>query len=106
MAWLLLLLAACFEIAFALTLKPTEGFTRLGPSLLVFLFASISVVLLSKTLEQLPVGTAYAAWTGIGSVGTVVLGIAFYGDPLTAARLGCIALIVVGALGLHLVEPA
>lgn len=104
MAWALLVLAAAFEIGFALALKPTEGFTRLGPSLLVLVLASISVFLLSKTLEQLPLGTAYAAWTGIGSVGTVAFGIVLYGDPVTAARLGCIALIIAGALGLHLLE--
>lgn len=106
MAWVLLVLAAGFEIAFALALKPTEGFSRLGPSLLVLVLAGSSVFLLSKTLEQLPLGTAYAAWTGIGSCGTVLLGIAFYGDPVTPARLGCIALIIIGALGLHLVESA
>jgi len=103
MAWLLLGAAAVFEIAFALRIKPTEGFTRPGPSLVVLALASVSVVLLSKTLDRLPVGTAYAVWTGIGSVGTVALSIVLYDEPATAARLGCIALIVVGVLGLRLV---
>jgi quaternary ammonium compound-resistance protein SugE len=102
MAWLLLLVAAGFEIAFAAAIKPSDGFTRLWPSLAVVVFGSISVLLLSKTLDRLPVGTAYAAWTGLGSVGVVALGIAVFGEPVTPIRLGCIALIVAGIIGLRL----
>lgn len=102
MAWLLLLVAAGFEIAFAASIKPADWFTRLWPSLAVVLFGSISVVLLSKTLDRLPVGTAYAAWTGLGSVGVVALGIAVFHEPVTLVRLGCIALIVAGVVGLRL----
>lgn len=83
MAWLILLVAAGFEIAFAVSIKPSDGFTRLWPSIAVVVFGAISVVLLSKTLDRLPVGTAYAAWTGLGSVGVVALGIALYDEPLT-----------------------
>lgn len=103
-AWLWLLVAAGFEIAFALSLKQTEGFTRLGPSVLTVVLVFISVFLLSKTLTRLPLGTAYAAWTGIGAVGTVSLGMAFLGDPVTVARLFFIALIITGAVGLNIVE--
>lgn len=102
MAWLLLLVAAAFEIAFAVSIKPSDGFTRLWPSLAVLVFGAVSVVLLSRTLDRLPIGTAYAAWTGLGSVGVVALGIARYDEPVTLARIGCIALIVAGIVGLRL----
>lgn len=102
MAWLLLVVAAAFEIAFAVSIKPSDGFTRLWPSLAVLVFGTISVLLLSRTLDRLPVGTAYAAWTGLGSVGVVALGIALYDEPVTLARIACIALIVAGIVGLRL----
>jgi quaternary ammonium compound-resistance protein SugE len=102
MAWLVLLAAATFEIAFALSLKPSEGFSRLWPTLAVLVFGITSVVLLAKTLDRLPVGTAYAVWTGIGSVGVVTLGIIVWNEPVTPTRLACIALILTGVIGLHL----
>lgn len=102
MAWLVLLVAAGFEIAFAVSIKPSDGFTRLWPTLAVIVFGTISVLLLSKTLDRLPVGTAYAAWTGLGSVGVVALGIVLYDEPVTLVRVGCIALIVAGIIGLRL----
>ena len=102
MAWLILLAAAAFEIAFALSLKPSEGFSRLWPTLGVLVFGVISVALLAKTLDRLPVGTAYAIWTGIGSVGVVILGIVVFHEPITPIRLACIALIVIGVIGLRL----
>jgi quaternary ammonium compound-resistance protein SugE len=102
MAWLILLAAAAFEIAFALSLKPSEGFSRLWPTLGVLVFGVISVALLAKTLDRLPVGTAYAIWTGIGSVGVVILGIVLFHEPITSTRLACIALIVTGVVGLRL----
>lgn len=102
MAWLILLAAAAFEIAFALSLKPSEGFSRLWPTLGVLVFGVISVALLAKTLDHLPVGTAYAIWTGIGSVGVVILGIVLFHEPITPLRLACIALIVTGVVGLRL----
>jgi quaternary ammonium compound-resistance protein SugE len=102
MAWLVLIAAAAFEIAFALSLKPSDGFTRLWPTAGVLVFGVISVVLLSKTLDRLPVGTAYAIWTGLGSLGVVTLGVLFFDEPVTLARVACIALIVAGVVGLRL----
>ncbi len=102
MAWLVLLVAAAFEIAFALSLKPSDGFSRLWPTVGVLVFGVISVALLAKTLDHLPVGTAYAIWTGVGSVGVVTLGILVFDEPVTPARLACIALIVTGVVGLRL----
>jgi quaternary ammonium compound-resistance protein SugE len=102
MAWLVLLAGAVFEVAFALSLKPSEGFSRLWPTLGVLVFGVISVVLLAKTLDRLPVGTAYAIWTGLGSVGVVTLGIVVFDEPLTPARIACLALIVTGVIGLRL----
>lgn len=102
MAWLVLLAAAAFEIAFALSLKPSEGFSRLWPTVGVLVFGVISVALLAKTLDHLPVGTAYAIWTGVGAVGVVTLGILVFDEPVTPARLACIALIVAGVIGLRL----
>jgi quaternary ammonium compound-resistance protein SugE len=103
LAWILLLVAGLFEIGWAIGLKYTDGFTRPLPSLLTGLSMVVSVVLLSLALRTLPVGTAYAVWTGIGTVGTALLGIALFGEPATAARLACIGLIVAGILGLKLV---
>ena len=103
MAWLLLSVAGLFEIGWATGLKYTEGFTRLAPSLLTIASMALSVLLLGLALKSLPVGTAYAVWTGIGTVGTALLGIYLFGEPATALRLTCIALIVAGILGLKLV---
>jgi quaternary ammonium compound-resistance protein SugE len=102
MAWLVLVAAAVFEIAFALSLKPSEGFSRFWPTAGVLVFGVISVVLLSRTLDRLPVGTAYAVWTGLGSLGVVTLGIVLFGEPLTPARIACITLIVAGVAGLRI----
>lgn len=102
MAWWVLLGAAACEIAFALSLKPSDGFSRFWPSAGVLVFGVISVYLLSKTLDRLPVGTAYAVWTGLGSVGVVMLGVVLFDEPLTPIRITCIALIVAGVLGLRL----
>jgi quaternary ammonium compound-resistance protein SugE len=102
MAWLVLLAAAVFEIAFALSLKPSDGFSRFWPTAGVLVFGVISVVLLSRTLDRLPVGTAYAVWTGLGSVGVVVIGVLLFGEPVTWQRLTCIGLIVAGVVGLRL----
>ncbi|MET7244170.1 quaternary ammonium compound efflux SMR transporter SugE [Methylobacterium sp. EM32] len=102
MAWILLLVAGLFEIGWAVGLKYTDGFTRPLPSLLTGLSMVASVVLLGMALRTLPVGTAYAVWTGIGTVGTALLGIALFGEPATAARLACIGLIVAGIVGLKL----
>jgi len=100
MAWTMLAVAGLFEVAWAVGLKYTEGFSRWWPSVGTVLAMVVSVVLLALAMRTLPVGTAYAVWTGIGAVGTALLGIALFGEPATFARLGCIALIVAGIVGL------
>ena len=101
MEWLILFLAGLFEIGWAIGLKYTEGFSRLVPSVLTVGAMIISIVLLGVALKTLPVGTAYAVWTGIGAVGTAALGIYLFGEPATAARLASIGLIVAGIVGLE-----
>ena len=103
MAWSLLFVAGLLEIGWAIGLKYTEGFTRLVPSALTLASMAASVLLLGLALKTLPIGTAYAVWTGIGAVGTAVLGIALFGEPATALRLASIGLIVAGIVGLKLV---
>jgi quaternary ammonium compound-resistance protein SugE len=102
MAWWLLLLAGLFEIAWAMGLKYTEGFTRLGPSLGTLAAMGVSIGLLGLAMRTLPVGTAYAIWTGIGAVGTVALGMWLFGEPATWLRLACVGLILAGIVGLKL----
>lgn len=100
MAWAVLFLAALFEIAWAVGLKTTEGFTRLWPTLWVVACMVASMGLLGLATKQLPIGTAYAVWTGIGALGTALFGIIFYGESASIARIGCIALIAAGVMGL------
>lgn len=102
MAWTYLFLAGLFEIGWAIGLKYTDGFSRLWPSVWTVASMIVSIVLLGLALKTLPVGTGYAVWTGIGTVGTALLGVYLLGEPATAVRLGCIALIVTGILGLKL----
>ena len=102
MAWLYLLVAGLFEVGWAIGLKYTEGFSRLWPSLATIAAMIISLAFLGLALKTLPVGTAYAVWTGIGAVGTAALGIYLFAEPATAARLACIGLIVAGIVGLKL----
>ncbi len=102
MAWVILFIAALFEIVWAIGLKYTHGFTRPLPTVLTLLAMAVSVYLLSISMRTLPVGTAYAVWTGIGSVGTVIFGIVLFGESAQFIRLICIALIVCGILGLKL----
>ena len=103
MAWLALAVAGLLEIGWAIGLKYTDGFTRWWPSVLTVASMVASVALLAWSLRTLPVGTAYAVWTGIGAVGTAALGIYLFGEPATAARLASIGLIVAGIVGLKLV---
>jgi quaternary ammonium compound-resistance protein SugE len=103
MAWLILFFAGLLEVGWAIGLKYTEGFSRLVPSVLTAGSMVASIVLLGWALKTLPVGTAYAVWTGIGAVGTATLGIYLFGEPATAARLASIGLIVAGIAGLKLV---
>lgn len=105
MAWVVLFVAGLFEIGWAIGLKYTEGFTRPWPTLWTALAMVISVVMLGLAMRTLPVGTAYAVWTGIGSVGTVILGIILFGESADVLRILCIVLIVAGILGLKLVTP-
>lgn len=105
MAWTLLLLAGLLEIGWAVGLKYTEGFTRPLPILLTSLAMIASLVLLGLALRTLPLGTAYAVWTGIGTVGTALFGFLVLGEPATAARLACIVLIVAGIVGLKVLTP-
>jgi quaternary ammonium compound-resistance protein SugE len=104
MAWTLLGVAGIFEIAFALGLKSSEGFTRLIPALFTVATGLASLFLLSSSLRTLPVGTAYAVWTGIGAAGTAILGMMLMGDPVEPLRMLCIALILAGVIGLKLVS--
>ena len=103
MPWILLSLAGLFEIGWAIGLKYTDGFTKPLPTVLTAGSMVVSIVLLGLAVKTLPMGTAYAIWTGIGTVGTVILGIILFAEPVTAMRLGCIALIVTGILGLKFV---
>ena len=103
MSWLLLLVAGLFEVGWAVGLKYTEGFTRMGPTVLTIGAMVISMALLGIAVRSLPIGTAYAVWTGIGTVGTVLFGIFVLREPATALRLVCLAMIVAGIAGLKLV---
>ncbi|MBX9824283.1 MAG: quaternary ammonium compound efflux SMR transporter SugE [Xanthobacteraceae bacterium] len=103
MAWLILFIAGLLEIGWAIGLKYTDGFSRLVPTVLTVTSMVASIALLGWSLKTLPVGTAYAVWTGIGAVGTAALGIYLFGEPATAARLASIGLIVAGIAGLKLV---
>ena len=103
MAWLYLFVAGLFEMAWAIGLKYTEGFSRLVPSLLTVAAMIISLAMLGLALKTLPVGTAYAVWTGIGAVGVAILGIVLFAESADALRVGCIGLIVAGIIGLKLV---
>ena len=102
MSWTFLIVAGALEIVWAIGLKYTEGFTRLLPSVVTIVAMVVSVWFLALALKTIPVGTGYAVWTGIGAVGTAILGIVLFAEPANAARLACIGLIVAGILGLKL----
>jgi quaternary ammonium compound-resistance protein SugE len=102
MAWVYLAVAGLFEIVWAIALKYADGFTKLWPSAIAIVGMILSVVLLELSLRTLPVGTAYAVWTGIGTVGAAILGMILFQEPATAIRIGCIGLIVCGIAGLKL----
>jgi len=105
MAWLILFVAGICEIGWAVGLKYTEGFSRLVPSVLTAGAMIVSLVLLGIALKTLPVGTGYAVWTGIGAVGTAILGIILFGESMGPMRLASIGLIVAGIVGLKLATP-
>ena len=101
MAWVYLFAAGLLECIWPLALKASDGFTKFTPSLVTVVVGFASLGLLSIALRDIPVGTAYAAWTGIGATGVAIIGIAFYGESMAVARLICISLIVAGVIGLR-----
>lgn len=106
MAWAYLILAGLFEIGFASTLKLSTGFTRLWPPTLLFAVCLVaSLVLLARAARELPIGTAYAVWTGIGAAGTVLVGILVYKEPATALRMLCLTALIASIIGLRLTNP-
>ncbi len=102
MSWFILFIAGLFEIAWAIGIKYTEGWTRLWPSVLTVIAMVASFYFLSLALKHLPMGTAYAVWTGVGTVGTVVYGIVFFKEPTDILRIACIMLIIFGIVGLRI----
>ena len=104
MPWVILIIAGLFEVGWAIGLKYTEGFTRLWPSIGTATAMLVSVGLLGLAMRDLPVGTAYAVWTGVGAIGTAILGIFLFGDSASAARIACLALIAGGIIGLKIVS--
>jgi quaternary ammonium compound-resistance protein SugE len=103
--WLLLLVAGLVEIGFSQSIKPTDGFTRPLPTLVCFVLAAVSVWLLSLSMRSLPVGTAYAVFTGIGAVGAIALGVAVQKDPVSIGRLAALALIIGGIVLARVTNP-
>lgn len=106
MAWLILFIAGLLEVAWAIGLKYTEGFTRLWPSVWTLVALVASFVLLGLAMKSLPVGTAYSVWVGIGAVGTVILGVFLFHEPTNALRIISVCLILAGVIGLKLSTPA
>lgn len=104
MKWLVLVIAGIFEVWWAVELKYSEGFTKLVPSVLTVIGMIASFYFLSLALKELPLGTAYAIWTGIGTIGTVILGVFLFKEPIDFVRLVCIGFIVAGIIGLKLVS--
>ncbi len=104
MSWPLLILAGLFEIGWAIGLEYSDGFSKPIPTLGTAVALIISMILLSQAIKDLPIGTAYAVWTGIGAVGTASLGIVLFDEPATLARIGFISVILVGIVGLHSVS--
>jgi quaternary ammonium compound-resistance protein SugE len=102
MAWLILFLAGLFEVGWAVGLKYTDGFTRPGPTLATVAAMAMSLWLLGIAMKTLPLGTAYAVWVGVGTIGTVILGIVLLNEPVNALRLISVALILAGIIGLKL----
>ncbi|NMB80098.1 MAG: quaternary ammonium compound efflux SMR transporter SugE [Methanomicrobiales archaeon] len=104
-AWIYLIIAGLMETAWAIGLKYTEGWTKFWPSVVTIILMAGSFYLLSRSLEDLPVGTAYAVWTGIGAVGTVIIGMLILGESRDTLRILCLLLIVAGIVGLKIVSP-
>lgn len=100
MAWIYLLIAGALEVGWAVGLKYSEGFTKLAPSVLTVVGMVASGFFLALAVQKIPLGTAYASWTGIGAVGTAILGMVLFAEPATTARLFFVALIIAGIVGL------
>ena len=106
MVWAYLVLAGLLEIGWASSIKSTDGFTRLWPTLFFFFCLVASMVLLARAARELPIGTAYAVWTGIGAAGTVLAGILVYKEPVTALRMLCLTTLIASIVGLRLATPS
>jgi quaternary ammonium compound-resistance protein SugE len=102
MAWIVLIIAGIFEVVWAFAMKQSAGFTRLTPTAIMVVAMAASVLLLAFAMKSLPLGTAYAVWTGIGALGAFAVGVAILGEPATALRVGSAALILLGLIGLKL----
>lgn len=102
MSWIILIVAGLFEIGWAVSMKYSEGFTKLTPSILMILSMAVSIYLLSVALKTIPLGTGYAVWTGIGAAGTAILGIFLFKEPVNTARVICILMIICGIVGLKI----
>ena len=105
MAWLFIFVAGLLEIAWAIGLKYSDGFTKPLATVLTIILMILSFVVLAQGIRTIPVGTGYAVWTGIGAAGTAILGVILFNEPLTAARIGCLAMVIAGIVGLKLVSP-
>lgn len=105
MAWIYLFVAGCLEVGFTTSMRYTEGFTKLIPTLLFAGFIAASLYFLNKATEVIPLGTAYAVWAGIGAVGTVVVGIFYFNEPADLPRLALLAVLIGSIVGLKLVSP-
>ncbi|MFF0541814.1 DMT family transporter [Nocardia thailandica] len=105
MSWMVLLLAGVVEIVWSQTIKPTDNFTRLGPTLLCVALGSLAVYLLSRAMQSLPVGTAYAVFTGIGALGAIALGVVVHKDPLSAGRVLALSMILGGVVLARVTNP-
>lgn len=106
MAWIYLLIAAVFEVTFASSMKASEGFTKLWPSVLTTVAVAGGMFFLTLALKELPVSIGYPVWVGLGAVGTVVLGLVLFGEPLSVLKVASVAAIVAGVIGLKLASPA
>lgn len=106
MAWVLLVIAGFMEVGWATAMKYSEGFTRLWPTVFTFALMLLSFGLLNQAMKSLPLGTAYGVWTGIGAVGTVLVGILFLGEPHDLVRIVCIVMILGGIVGLKVTSPS
>ena len=105
MAWLFIFVAGLLEIAWAIGLKYSDGFTKPLATVLTIILMILSFVVLAQGIRTIPVGTGYAVWTGIGAAGTAILGVILFNEPLTAARVACLAMVIAGIVGLKLVSP-